>query len=202
MRHARVTQADRESRPPDMPVRRCVDVRPHEGGDRSGEQDRRAAGLGAQEAPQRRLEVPHPGRATGERRLPGERAGRSAATAQPSPNPRNGPHRGLSPHGIAFRLALERNPQSQRNEDTADSLHRRLDARPARTSAGHAQRQLAVSPARLAGSWAHRTSLVAAGSLLATAVPVWTAMIRRREVSLSSTAVRLRGSDMEQKVKG
>src|SRR5439155_6255351 len=54
--------ANREMRLPDGLVRRRVDVHPREGGNRRGEQEGRATGLGAEELPERRLEASRPGR--------------------------------------------------------------------------------------------------------------------------------------------
>ena len=61
-------EVDREHRRPDAVVRRRVDVHPHERGDGRAEQDRGAAGLGAQEVAERGREVARPRRPRRERR--------------------------------------------------------------------------------------------------------------------------------------
>ena len=66
-RDACVADVDRELRPPERVVRRRVDVHPDERGGRRGQQDRRTAGLGAEELPQRRLHAARPGRSSRER---------------------------------------------------------------------------------------------------------------------------------------
>ena len=64
-----VPEADRELRRPDRLVRvRPRRVRPQERGERRAQQDRGAAGLGAEEVPDRGGEVPRPRRAAGGRR--------------------------------------------------------------------------------------------------------------------------------------
>jgi len=75
-------EVDRQRRPPERVVGRRVDVDPDECGDRRRQEDRRAAGLGAEELSQRRLEVPRPGGPARERRRPGVRFG---ATHRQSP---------------------------------------------------------------------------------------------------------------------
>lgn len=57
-------QVDRQRRPPERVIGRRVDVHPDECRDGRRQQDRRAAGLGAQELAQRRLEAPSPGRSS------------------------------------------------------------------------------------------------------------------------------------------
>ena len=47
---------------PDRVVGSRVDVHPDEGGDRRGEEEGSAAGLGPEEIPERRLEAPRPRR--------------------------------------------------------------------------------------------------------------------------------------------
>ena len=81
-RDARRRRADRERRRPERLVGRRVDVHPDERGDGRGEQDGRAAGLGAQEVAQRRLQAPRPRRPSGEPRGP---AARVTATDGGSP---------------------------------------------------------------------------------------------------------------------
>ena len=84
VRHASVADPNRQRRMHHTLVRGRVHVRPDERRDGGGEQHRCTAGLGAQEAAQRRLEVAHPGRAAGEGRLLRRRAGQDVATRQRS----------------------------------------------------------------------------------------------------------------------
>ena len=65
LRDARAADPDRHHRVPDPLVRRRVDVHPDEGGHRGRQQHRRTARLRAQEAAQRRLQIPCPGGSTG-----------------------------------------------------------------------------------------------------------------------------------------
>src|SRR5207237_6688859 len=62
-------QVDRQLRPPKRVVRRGVDVHPDKCRHGRGEQNRRTAGFGAQELPQRRLQASCPRRSSRERRL-------------------------------------------------------------------------------------------------------------------------------------
>ena len=84
-RDARVPEVDRQHRPPERVVGRCVDVHPDEGGDGRREQDRRAAGLRTQELPQRRLEGPCPRRPSGDRRWPTARVTATDGASPPRP---------------------------------------------------------------------------------------------------------------------
>ena len=73
--HARAADPDRQPRVPARPVRGWVRVRPDQRGDRGGQQNRGAAGLGAQELAQRCLASPLPRGAERERRSGQSRGG-------------------------------------------------------------------------------------------------------------------------------